>query len=85
MYPLTGCLMLVSSTPGQDDFLDEHPETGISLSQWHEIEALIRHWSEDPSDLNERREKAWHRAKSKLNWEMESQAHIERINSILNR
>ena len=85
MYPLTGCLMLVSSTPGQDDFLDEHPETGISLSQWDEIEAIIRHWSEDLADLNEKREKAWLRAKNKLNWEMESQAHVERINSMLNR
>lgn len=85
MYPLTGCLMLVSSTPGQDDFLDEHAETGISLSQWDKIEALIRKWSEDPTNLNERREKAWHRAKSTLNWEIESQAHVERINSMLNQ
>ena len=85
MYPLTGCLMLVSSTPGQDDFLEEHPETGISLSQWDEIKTLLHIWSEDPANLNERRKRAWHLAKRQLNWEIESQAHVERINSMLNR
>ena len=85
MYPLSGCLMLVSSTPGQDDFLDKHPETGISLSQWNEIETLIYKWSENPVNLNAKREKAWQKAKHQLNWEMESQAHVERITSMLNR
>ena len=77
--------MLVSSTPGQDDFLEEHPETGISLSQWDEIKTLLHIWSEDPANLNERRKRAWHLAKRQLNWEIESQAHVERINSMLNR
>lgn len=83
MYPLTGCLMLVSSTPGQDDFLREHPETGVSLLQWEAIETLIRTWSTDPSNLNDRRRKAWHRAKSRLNWELEAEAHVARIANIL--
>lgn len=85
MYPLTGCLMLVSSTPGQNDFLSEHPETGISLTRWGEIEGLIRLWSEDATRLNEMRKKAWVRAKDQLNWERESHAHVERIASMVNR
>ena len=85
MYPLTGCLMLVSSTPGQDDFLSEHPETGISLTQWGEMEGLIRLWSEDATSLNEMRKTAWVRAKAQLNWERESQAHVNRITSMVNR
>ena len=84
MYPLTGCLMLVSSTPGQDDFLREHPETGISLLQWKDIETLIHTWSKNPFNLNERRKKAWHRAKNQLNWEMEAEAHVARITTMLN-
>ena len=66
------------------EFLREYPETGINLLQWEDIETLIHTWSKNPSNLNGRREKAWRRAKSQLNWELEAEAHVARIATMLN-
>lgn len=84
-YPLCGCFTLLSRTPGQLNFLKEHPKTGyaIDLNEPKSSVEILRRLAENPSNLEKKRHAAWVFARTTLNWETESQKLVAMVAEIL--
>lgn len=85
VYPLTGVTTLATRTPGQIQFFEEYPETGITYTDENSLLHQLTHWANNLEELAERRRKAWELAREILNWENESKVLLQTVNAILTK
>ena len=85
LYPLCGCLTLLSKTPGQLNFHREYPETGeiIDLYNPKSSVRILRKLAANHSDLETKRHAAWLLSQTTLNWETESKKLVSLVDQIL--
>lgn len=84
-YPLAGCYTLASKTAAQVQFMEEFPQAGelVDLNDPESMANSLKELYENRSVLLERRIQAWELARTKLNWELESQTLLSLVNDIL--
>ena len=84
-YPLAGCYTLASKTSAQVQFMEEFPSAGelVDLNDPELMANGLKELHENRSVLLERRIQAWELAKTKLNWELESQTLLSLVDDIL--
>lgn len=84
-YPLAGCYTLASKTAAQIQFMEEFPSAGelVDLSDQESSANTLKELHENRSVLLEKRIQAWNLAKTKLNWELESQTLLSLVDDIL--
>ena len=72
---MTGCYTLASKTAAQVQFMEEFPTAGelVDLNDPEFMANALKELHENRSVLLEKRIQAWELARTKLNWELESQ------------
>ena len=84
-YPLTDCYTLASKTAAQVQFMEEFPTAGelVDLNDPEFMANALKELHENRSALLEKRIQAWELARTKLNWELESQTLLSLVDDIL--
>ena len=84
-YPLAGCYTLASKTAAQVQFMEKFPQAGelVDLNDPESMANALKELHENRSVLLEKRIQAWELAKTKLNWELESQTLLSLVDDIL--
>lgn len=83
VYPLAGLTTIATRTPGQIQFFEEYPDTGIAFNNQNNLLRQLNHWANHPEELEARRKKAWELARDILNWEHESKGLLNTVNTLL--
>ena len=84
-FTLTGCHMLISKTPAQEQFLREFPDAGelIDLNHPKTIAEPLGEAFEKRDELLQKRQRAWQLGDTELNWEVESEVLVGFVHQYL--